>query len=82
MNLVRCIDAAMDGDELRPFGTKGLRAALMGSTAAPRELTSPPGIYRNRPATGVARVVCYSPRHDVTLAELDLDGVDALLETW
>jgi UDPglucose--hexose-1-phosphate uridylyltransferase len=27
-------------------------------------------------------VVCYSPRHDVTLAELDLDGVDALLETW
>ena len=50
--------------------------------AAPRELTSPPDIYRNRPATGVARVVCYSPRHDVTLAELDLDGVDALLETW
>ena len=43
---------------------------------------SPAGIYRNRPATGVARVVCYSPRHDVTLAELDVDGVDALLETW
>jgi UDPglucose--hexose-1-phosphate uridylyltransferase len=51
-------------------------------TAAPRALTSPAGIYQNRPATGVARVVCYSPRHDVTLAELDLDGVDALLETW
>ena len=49
---------------------------------APRELTPSPGIYRNRPATGVARVVCYSPRHDVTLAELDLDGVDALLATW
>jgi UDPglucose--hexose-1-phosphate uridylyltransferase len=50
--------------------------------AAPRELTPPPGIYRNRPATGVARVVCYSPRHDVTLAELDVDAVDLLLETW
>jgi UDPglucose--hexose-1-phosphate uridylyltransferase len=49
---------------------------------ASRELTSPPGIYRNRPATGVARVVCYSPRHDITLAELDVDGVDALLATW
>jgi UDPglucose--hexose-1-phosphate uridylyltransferase len=49
---------------------------------APRELTSSPGIYRHRPATGVARVICYSPRHDVTLAELDVDGVDALLETW
>lgn len=49
---------------------------------APRDLPSPPGLYRNRPATGVARVVCYSPRHDVTLAELDVDGVDALLRTW
>src|SRR6187551_2247837 len=49
---------------------------------APRELVPPPGIYRNRPATGIARVVCYSPRHDLTLAELDVEGVDALLETW
>ena len=32
---------------------------------APRELLSPASVYRNRPATGVARVVCYSPRHDV-----------------
>ena len=31
------------------------------------------------PATGIARVVCYSPRHDVTLAELAVEGVDALL---
>ena len=49
---------------------------------APRELAPPGGVYRNRPATGAARVVCYSPRHDVTLAELDVDGVDALLRTW
>ena len=49
---------------------------------APRGLRRPIGIYRSRPATGVARVVCYSPRHDLTLAELDVDGVDALLETW
>jgi UDPglucose--hexose-1-phosphate uridylyltransferase len=50
--------------------------------AAPRGLAPPAGIYRNGPATGVARVVCYSPRHDVTLAELTVDGVDALLRTW
>jgi len=49
---------------------------------APRDLVPPGGIYRSRPATGVARVVCYSPRHDLTLAELDVDGVDALLRTW
>jgi UDPglucose--hexose-1-phosphate uridylyltransferase len=50
--------------------------------AAPRTLPEPPGLYRNRPALGVARVVCYSPRHDVTLAELDVDAVDALLAVW
>ena len=49
---------------------------------APRELAPPGGMYRNRPATGVARVVCYSPRHDLTLAELDVDAVDGLLRTW
>ncbi len=49
---------------------------------APRDLAPPAGIYRSRPATGVARVVCYSPRHDLTLAELDVDGVDDLLRTW
>ena len=49
---------------------------------APRGLVRPPGIYRNRPAEGMARVVCYSPLHNVTLAELDLAGVDALLVAW
>jgi len=49
---------------------------------APRDLAPAPGLYRHRPATGVARVVCYSPRHDVTLAELDVAEVDALLQTW
>ena len=49
---------------------------------APRELPLPAGLYRNQPAAGVARVVCYSPRHDLTLAELEVEEVDVLLETW
>lgn len=49
---------------------------------APTTLEIPPGIYRNRPASGVARVVCYTPRHDLTLAELDLPQISALLRTW
>lgn len=44
------------------------------------ELPSPPGIYRNRPASGLSRVVCFSPRHDVTLAELSHDDIVRLLE--
>lgn len=38
--------------------------------AAPAELDSPPGIYRSRRADGLSRVVCFTPRHDLTLAEL------------
>lgn len=49
---------------------------------APAELALPPGIYRNRPARGVARVVCYSPLHNVTLAELPLGEIQGLLTAW
>src|SRR3954468_20465360 len=42
------------------------------SPSAPTQLPSPGGIYENRPATGIARVVCFTPRHDLTLAELPL----------
>ena len=49
---------------------------------APTELKTPSGIYRNRPAHGIARVVCYSPRHDLTLAELENSEVENLLIAW
>lgn len=49
---------------------------------APRALEQPPGIYRNAPATGVARVVCYTPKHNTTLAELPVDAIGDLLRTW
>jgi UDPglucose--hexose-1-phosphate uridylyltransferase len=44
--------------------------------------SKPAGIYVNRPAVGVARVVCYSPRHDLALAQLETADVDRLLAVW
>ena len=52
------------------------------SFEAPSELEPAPAIYQNRPASGVARVVCYSPKHNLTLAELDLRDIQNLLEVW
>ncbi|MCA1620565.1 MAG: galactose-1-phosphate uridylyltransferase [Acidobacteria bacterium] len=52
------------------------------SPDAPRDLERPPGIYRNQPAEGLARVVCYSPNHSLTLAELETHQVDELLAVW
>ena len=49
---------------------------------APRDLDPAPGVYRNRPAEGNARVVCYTPRHDLTLAELEGGEILALLTEW
>jgi len=52
------------------------------SEAADAELSAPPAIYKNRPAHGVARVVCYSPKHNLTLAELEVDHIENLLQVW
>ncbi|MFN7929812.1 MAG: galactose-1-phosphate uridylyltransferase [Blastocatellia bacterium] len=40
------------------------------------------GLYRVIPAHGVCRVVNYSPRHDLTLAELPIEQVVTLLDVW
>ena len=49
---------------------------------APEPATPDHSVYKNRRADGIARVVCYSPRHDLTLAELETEEVAALLEEW
>jgi UDPglucose--hexose-1-phosphate uridylyltransferase len=49
---------------------------------AREKLETPVGIFKNSPATGIARIVCYSPHHNVTLAELDAAAIENLLGVW
>jgi UDPglucose--hexose-1-phosphate uridylyltransferase len=49
---------------------------------APRELTDPPAPYRVAPAAGHARVVCFSPRHDLTLAEMSPAAIAGVVDLW
>jgi len=49
---------------------------------APRAIDTPPGIYRNAPATGISRVVCYTPKHNLTLAELSVTEITDLFLAW
>src|SRR5215204_7027373 len=51
-------------------------------SGAPKALAKPAGIYKNRAADGIARVVCYSPKHNLTLAELEPPEVENLLTAW
>ena len=49
---------------------------------APAPLDTPSGIYRNKPATGLTRVLCYSPLHNLTMAELNEQQVLEVVEQW
>lgn len=49
---------------------------------APEPMAPPHGIYRASPARGIARVVCFSPSHDLTLAEMSPDAAQAVMATW
>jgi UDPglucose--hexose-1-phosphate uridylyltransferase len=49
---------------------------------APDEAAPANGLYRSQPARGIARVVCYSPRHNLTLAELEVSEIENLLRAW
>jgi UDPglucose--hexose-1-phosphate uridylyltransferase len=49
---------------------------------APEPQPGLPDVYRNRSASGVARVVCYTPRHASSLAEMRTSEIDALLGVW
>lgn len=52
------------------------------SLNSPIELTQPIGIYRNRPARGIARVLCYHPKHNMSLSLMDVDEVKRVVEAW
>jgi UDPglucose--hexose-1-phosphate uridylyltransferase len=52
------------------------------SPEAPGKIDPATGIYRNQSARGIARVVCYSPKHNLTLSELELEDVENLLNVW
>jgi UDPglucose--hexose-1-phosphate uridylyltransferase len=47
---------------------------------APAQIDS--NVYLNRPAQGIARVICYSPRHDLSLALLQPREVEELVSAW
>ncbi|RZJ68762.1 MAG: UDP-glucose--hexose-1-phosphate uridylyltransferase [Flavobacterium sp.] len=38
--------------------------------------------FRAKPERGISRVVCFSPRHDLTLPEMDLETIEQIVKTW
>lgn len=55
--------------------------AIVATSAAPAHAEDHP-LFVAEPATGMCRVVCFSPRHDLTLPQLPLAEVEAVIRTW
>lgn len=49
---------------------------------APEGIPQASSVLRSRPARGKARVICYSPRHNTTLAQLSPAEVAGLIKVW
>ncbi len=55
-------------------------AALLPDTPLERHLGDP--LFSAESATGLCRVICFSPRHDLTLAEMDLPALRRVVDLW
>lgn len=40
------------------------------------------GLFRSESVRGECRVICFSPRHDLTLAELPVEGIAKVIDAW
>ena len=55
-------------------------AALLPDPTPASETTSP--LLISEAERGICRVVCFSPRHDLTLPELEIADIENVLATW
>lgn len=48
----------------------------------PQTLVPVPQLLAVEAERGLCRVVCFSPRHDLTLPELDIPSIESVIEAW
>jgi len=52
---------------------------LQGEAEAPEE-TSP--LFQLKPERGINRVICFSPRHDLTIPEMEVSAIEKVIQAW
>lgn len=77
------VDGARNPDYADTFVfTNDFAAILPHVPPTPEPAGGPAGLLRVQTAPGTARVICFSPRHDLTLPEMDVAAVRCVVETW
>lgn len=59
-----------------------LRPESLGSQSNGLAQETPSPFFDAQPETGICRVVCFDPRHNLTLPEMSLEGIEAVMGTW
>jgi UDPglucose--hexose-1-phosphate uridylyltransferase len=57
-------------------------AALKPQTSGDRLDVEEKGLIVAEPERGICRVMCFSPRHDLTLATMGVDEIEPVVATW
>lgn len=67
-------------DYQEPFVFTNDFAALQEEQVADVEQNSE--LFKSEPENGICRVVCFSPRHDLTLPEMEVVHIEKVIRTW
>jgi UDPglucose--hexose-1-phosphate uridylyltransferase len=54
-------------------------AALLSESAVPEGGSE---LLQAAPASGECRVICFSPRHDLTLPEMEVEAIEGVVKVW
>ena len=57
-------------------------AALLATNNGEEPITSDDELFKTEPETGICRVICYSPRHDLTMARMEQKKIEQIISTW
>lgn len=57
-------------------------AALVPNVSTFNEPSNEDDLLRAEPEKGICRVICYSPRHDLTMARMEPSCIEEVITTW
>jgi UDPglucose--hexose-1-phosphate uridylyltransferase len=67
-------------DYVSTFAFENDFAAILPESIEPLQNGHP--LYQTSQASGICRVLCFNPRHDLTLAKMSIDQIDAVVHLW
>jgi len=67
---------------LLPHQVEGSTFNVEGNPDLQLSNIQPSTLFRAEPESGVCKVICFSPRHDLSIPQLSLDEAEAVINTW